>query len=137
ESMFGTKIARTNAIGTAEQARHFFRGQSREFTPKFASFKTVAQRNANIAGERVVTGHAFVGPFQDDHVLFPAKSIDNRGFWEWTDDVNMERADLGIALLAEVIASGIDVFGGTTERNKDSLSVLGFVLAQQMIMPSG
>src|SRR4051812_4229456 len=92
-----------------------------------------AERHANIAGERIIAGHAFVGAFENDDVLLAAQRIDNRRFGEGANDVDVDRAGFGVALVAQVIAGGFDVFRRATERDENGIGVFGLIFGNQMI----
>ena len=49
----------------------------------------------------------------------------------------MNRADLRVALLAQIIARRLDVFCRATERHKHRVRVLGFVILNQPVAPAG
>ena len=49
----------------------------------------------------------------------------------------MDGANSGVALFAQIIATGLYVFRGTTERHKHGVRVLSFVLGDQPVTPPG
>ena len=51
----------------------------------------------------------------DDDVLLSAQRIDDGCFRERPDDIDVNRADLGVALLAQIIACCLDIFRRTAE----------------------
>src|ERR1043166_3767514 len=134
EDMLGTEIAGADAVGTAEEARGFLGSHFRNFTMETESFVGFAESDADVARERVVAGETFIGAFQDDDTAFSAESVDDGGFREGADDVNVDGADFGVALFAEIIAGGIDVFGGATERDEDGIGILGFVFGDEAVI---
>src|SRR5205085_3140883 len=123
--VFGPEIARTDAVSATEQTRGFFRLQSRQNTAKFLHLMGFAERDANISRERIVSRKTFVGALDDNDVLFAAQRVDNGGFGERADNVDMNRADFGVALLAQIVAGSVNVFGGATKGDKDRVCVLG------------
>src|SRR6266850_1254370 len=134
EGVLGAKIARTDAIRAAEHLWRFLGSEGRDFAAMFQGLVCFAERDADIAGQGVVAGQTFVGAFENDHATLAAQRIDNGGLGEWADDIDMDGTDLGIALFAEVIASGFDVFAGAAERDEDGIGVVSFVLRDQAIM---
>src|SRR3954464_5403976 len=67
ESVFGTEVARADAIRSAKEARHLFRSHLRNHSAIFVRFERFAQRRANIAGQWIVSGHPFIGAFEDNN----------------------------------------------------------------------
>ena len=49
----------------------------------------------------------------------------------------MDRADLGVALLAEIVAGGLDVFRGAAEGNENGIGVVGFELGNKTVVAAG
>ncbi len=131
--VFRAKIARTDAVSAPENARRFFRLERGQRTAEFRDFIGLAQRDADVARERIVAGHAFVGAFENDDVLLAAQRVDDGGFGERTNDVDVNGTDLGVALVAQVIARGLDVVRGATERDENRVGIVAFVLRQQSV----
>src|SRR5439155_22475545 len=134
EGVLGPEITRTDAVSAAEQAWRFLRLQRRQDAAKFLHFMSFAEGHANVARERIVPGQTFVGAFDDNNVLLAAQRIDHGGFGEWADDVDMNRANFGIALLAQVVTGSVDVFSSATERNENRVSVLSSIFGDQTVM---
>ena len=129
EGMFGAEIARADAISAAENARRLLRASMPAMRRRIscASLR-LAERDADVAGQRIVAGDAFVGAFEDDDVLFAAQRVDDRRFGERTNHVDVNRADLGIALFAQIIARGFDVVRRATERDENRVRIVALIL---------
>ena len=100
-------------------------------------FVGLAQGDADVARQRIVARHAFIGAFEDDDVLLAAQRVDDGRFRERADDVDVDGADLRVALLAQVIACGLDVVRGATERDEHRVGIVALVLVNQAIMAAG
>src|SRR5688572_17713443 len=107
--MLGTEIARANAVRAAEQARRLLRSKCGQCATKLHSFIGLAQRYADVTRERIVASQPFIRSFEDDDVLFASQRVDDRGFGERSNDIDVNRADLGVALLAQVITRRLNV----------------------------
>jgi hypothetical protein len=136
-SVFRPEIARTDAVSAAEQTRHFPGRRGRHLTLIKVCLERLAERGADVAGERVVAGQAFVGALDDDDVLLAAEGVDDRGLGEGPDDVDVNGTDLGVALVTQVIAGFLDVFRGATERDEDRVRVVALVLGKHAILAAG
>ena len=97
----------------------------------------LAEGDADVAGEGVVARHTFIRALDDDDVLLAAKRLNDRGFGEGADDVDVDGADLGIALLAQPVAGFLDVLCRTSERDEDRVCVLAFVFRDETVAAAG
>src|ERR1043166_5180867 len=66
QRVLGPKIARTDAVSAAEQTRRFLRRERRQFTAEFVGLEGFAQRDANIARQRIVASEALIGALDND-----------------------------------------------------------------------
>lgn len=137
QGVFGAEIARTDTVAAAENARHFFGSNAGERSAKFFRLQRLGEGGADVAAERVVASEAFIGAFENDDVLFAAKSIDDGSFREGANDVDVNGADRGEALFAEVIDGGFDVFGSAAERDENRFGVGGFVFTEEGVTAAG
>ena len=113
--MLGTEVAGADAVCAAEEAGRLGGREGGEDTAELGGLVCLAEGDANVAGERVVTGEALVGALEDDDVLLAAQGVDDGCLGEGTDDVDVDGTDPGVALFAQVVAGGLDVVGGTAE----------------------
>ena len=118
EAVLGPKISRTNAVRAAEQPWRFLRAQRRQVTSVFEDLVRLSQGDADVPRQRIISRHAFIGSLQDDHILLPAQRIDDRRFRKWPEHIDVDRADPGIALAAQIIARGLNVLRRATQRHK-------------------
>src|ERR1044071_1356185 len=72
QDVFGTKIPGADAIGTSKNSGSFLLAQRWHSAAELERFVGFAEGNTNVAGQRIVTGHALVGSFQDDDVFLSA-----------------------------------------------------------------
>ena len=139
EGMLGAEIAGADAVTAAEEARRLGgrEGGQRGAEAKFGGFGRFAEGAADFASEGIVAGHALVGALEDDDVFLAAEGCDDGGFGEGADDVDVDGADLGVALFAEVVAGGLDVVGGAAEGDEDGVGVGGFVVREEAVGAAG
>src|SRR5262249_39649991 len=55
---------------------------------------------------------------------------------ERANDVDVNRADFGVALIAQIIASGFDVVRGAAERDEHGIGIVGLVFVNQTVITS-
>src|SRR6476620_7471973 len=137
EDVFRPEIARAQPIGTTEQPGCFFRPERREYPAESLHFVRFAEGHADVASQGIIASHTFIGALDKNYVLLAAKGIDYRSLRKWANDIDVNGADLRIALLTEVIAGRIDIFGRTAQGNKNGIRVLSSVLGNEAIMPAG
>src|SRR2546422_2634643 len=77
QAVFGTEIARADAIGTSEKPRGFLRTKSRQISTELERLVGFAQRHPDVARERVVPRQTFIRALQNDYVLFASQRIDD------------------------------------------------------------
>lgn len=127
QRVLGPEVARADAIRAAEQPRRLRLRERRHRAAEFQRLIRLAQRHADVARQRVVAGETLVRAFEDDDILFATQRIDDRGLGERADDVDVNRADLRVALFAEVIARGLDVLRTAAERDEHGVRILGAI----------
>ena len=138
EGVFGSKIAGTDPVAAVEKAGHLFgRNRAHAVVGAFVSFGGFGQSDADVAPERVVAGESFVGPLDDDDLFFPAQGFDHGSLGKWTQHVDVDGADFGVPLIAQIIAGFLDVFRGTTERDKHGVGVIAFILVDEAVVATG
>ena len=115
DDVLGTEVARADAVGAAEEAGRFVWRDAGERAAVARGFVGLAQGHTNVTGQRVVAGQAFVGPLEDDDARLAAQRLDDGLFREGANDVDVDRADLCVALVAQVIAGRLDVLGRAAE----------------------
>ena len=126
DDVLGTEVAGAQAVGAADDLRGFLGGQV-----------GLAERGADFAAERVVRSHGFVGALKDDDVLLALEGLDDGGFGERTNDVDVDGADAGAACLAQVIDGRLNVFRSRAEGDEHGIGVVGLVLGQQAVLAPG
>src|SRR5215471_8404186 len=89
KGVFRPKIARADAIGATENPRRLLESEGWDGAAVLLGFESFAQRDADIAGERVVSGQAFVGTFYNDDLFLSAQGIDDRCLGKGAQDVDM------------------------------------------------
>ena len=137
QGVFRPKVPRTDAVTTTEDARGFFGSDRRQIAAELGGLLALAQRGADVARHGVVPGKSFVGALDDDDVFFATQRIDDRRLGEGADDVQVNGSYLGVALFAEIVAGGLDILGGATERHKHRVGVFRFVLVDQAVAAAG
>ena len=134
DGVLGPEVAGAEPVDAAEQPRHlagFNRRQSR------LVLQRLVQRGADVAPHRIVAGHRLVGALEDDDVLLAGQRPHHRRFRERTEHVDVNRAHLRIAPLAQVVHRRLDVLGGRSERHEHRLGILGSVLTDQAVKAAG
>src|SRR5437660_7839842 len=72
KNVFGSKITRADAVRSAENSWRFVLAQSRQLSTVLQGFVRLAKSHPNIASQRIIASHAFVGSFEDDDIFLPA-----------------------------------------------------------------
>ena len=90
ERVLRPKVARADAVTAPEDARGFLRRDGRQVAAELDHFLTLAQRGADVAGQRVVAGHALVGALENNDVFLAAQRLDDRRLGEGADDVDVD-----------------------------------------------
>ena len=103
----------------------------------FAALQALGKRGANIAAQRIVAGQCLVGALDDDYIFLAAQGIDHRRLGERPDDVDVNGADFGIALFAQIIAGTLHIFRRATERHKYSVRILCAIFRNEPVTPAG
>ena len=134
DNVLGAEVARTQAIAAAEDPRHL---SQRDGGQAFGGLHGLGEGGANVAAQRIVAGQSLVGPLQDDDVLLALERGDDGGLGEGANHIDVDGADAGPALLAQIIDCGLDVFGRRAERDKDRLRVVNLVLADKAVAAPG
>ena len=137
ERVLRPEVARADAVAAAENARGFLGRDGRQFAAELGRFLPLAQRGADVAGQRVVAGHALVGALENDDGFLAAQRLDDRRLGEGAYDVDVDRSHLGIALIAQIVAGGLDVLRRAAKRDEHRVGVVGLVLVQQPVTAAG
>src|SRR5437660_5448799 len=137
EGVLGPEIPGTDSVSSTKQSRRFLRGQRGQHAAKFLSLQRFAKSDADVAGQRIIPSKTFVGALQYDDVLLALERTDDRCLGKRTDDVDVNRSDLGVALLSEVIASFLDVFGRAAQRDENRVRIPRFVFGHEAVMAAG
>ena len=135
--MLRAKITRAYAVGTPKQTRRLLRRKGRQCAAKPRDFVGLSKRHPDVTSERIVTGKAFVGALENDDVLPPAERVDNCGFGKRADHIDVDRANLGVALLSQVVACRLNIVGRTAQRDEHGIGILGFVFRDQPVAATG
>ena len=102
-----------------------------------AALQSLGKSSTDVAAKRVITSQGLVGALDDDNVLLTAQRIDDRRLRERADDVDVNGADLRIALLAQVITGALNIFRRATKRHKHRVSILRAVFLNQPVAAAG
>ena len=70
-------------------------------------------------------------------MLLPAQRLNDGGLREGTDDIDVDRPDPGVAVVAQVVTSRLDVVGGAAEGDEHRVCVGCLVLLDQSVVPAG
>src|ERR1039457_2700092 len=89
DDVFGTEIARSQTVGAGEDARSFFGCKRRQAESRGMSFalEGLVQSSADVASERIVAAHGFVGALENNDIFLALERLDDGGFREGADDV--------------------------------------------------
>ena len=137
ERVLRPEVARADAVAAAENARGFLRRDGRQVAAELGRFLPLAKRGADVAGQWVVAGHALVGALENDDGFLATQRLDDRRLREGAYDVDVDRSHLGIALITQIVAGGLDVFRRAAKRDEHRVGVAGLVLVQQPVSPAG
>ena len=137
ERVLRPEVARADAVTAPEDTRGFLRRNGRQVAAELDHFLTLAQRGADVPGQRVVAGHALVGALENNDVFLASQRLDDRRLGEGAYDVDVDRSHLGIALIAQIVAGGLDVLRRAAKRDEHRVGVAGLVLVQQPVTAAG
>src|SRR5208283_5872780 len=112
------EVARADAERTAEQARRLGGREPWEAPAELRRLVGLAQRHPDVAGQRVVARHPLVRPLEDDDSLLAAERVYDGRLGERPDDVYVDGADLGVALVPQVVARRLDVVRRASQRHE-------------------
>ena len=141
--VLGAEVARTQAVGAGDNLRHLGTIERREALRSAVAgievrpLQGLVQRGADIAAQRIVAGHAFVGALEDDDVLLAFEGLDDGRFGEGPNHIDVNRADRCSTSLAHVVHGGFDIFGSRAQRDKDGLGIVALVLREQPVVAAG
>jgi hypothetical protein len=132
--VLGAKVARAEAVTAAVDLRDFGERNCGQAGDRLNS---LGKRGANVAAQRIVAGEGLIRALQDDDVLLALERGHDGGFREGANHVDVDGADAGVARLAQVIDSGLDVFSGRAEGDEDCFGVVRFVFADEAVAAAG
>ena len=90
ERVLRPEVARADAVTAPEDTRGFLRRNGRQVAAELDHFLTLAQRGADVPGQRVVAGHALVGALENNDVFLASQRLDDRRLGEGADDVDVD-----------------------------------------------
>ena len=117
DDRLGTKVARAQAVGAAENQRHLIGGQWLDavVVSLVMRFDRLGKRSTHIASQRIVDRERFVGSLENDRSLLPCQSLHHGRLREGPEYVDVDRPDLGVVVRPQEVNSCIDVLGGRAE----------------------
>ena len=97
----------------------------------------LAQRRPDFAPHGVVARHGLVRALENDDVALADQRVDDGGFREGPENVQVNRADFRVALLPQIVDGRLDILRRGAERDEYSVRVLGLILSDQAIVAAG
>jgi len=136
EDVFGAEVARSAAVDAGEESWHLRGCKSRQAGDDGMAVgpQRLAKCSADVTAHGIVARHGLVGAFQHDDVLLARQRVDDRGFREGANDIEMDGANRRAAVLAEVIDRSLDVFSRRTQRHEYRVSIFSPVTGHQAVM---
>ena len=139
QNVLGPEIAGTQTVDAGKEPRHLVRRNGGEirFRDVVLRDERLGQRRPDFPAHGVVSRHGLVRALENDDVALAGQRPDDGGLRERPEDVQVNRANFGVAPLPQIVNGRLDIFSRRAERHKYSVRVLRLIFSDQAIVAAG
>ncbi len=139
EDSLGSEVARAQSVCPGQDERNLvvFERWGILAVAGVRRLDRLVQHRPDISRQRVVPRQRVIGALEHDNGLLTGECFDDRGLRERPDHVHVDRSDLRVIGLTQIVDGGFDVLGGRPERDEHHVGVIGAVLGDEPVRASG